>query len=79
MDTRRVVLVVFIGGVTFSELSALRFVSQAAPVDFIVMATAVASGSQMLEQLGCPAPDAAMGGALVAQMHGSGGAVASLG
>lgn len=63
MDTRRVVLAVFIGGVAFSELSALRFVSQAAPVDFIVMATAVASGSQMLEQLGCPAPDAAMGGA----------------
>lgn len=64
-DARRVVLVVFVGGVTFSELSALRFVSQAAPVDFVVMATAIASGRQMLEHLGCPAPDAAIGGALV--------------
>lgn len=52
-DKRRTVLVVFIGGVTYAEVSALRFLSQKGLVnaDFVVATTKVVNGSSLLRTL----------------------------
>jgi len=53
-DGRRLlVLVVFIGGVTFAEISALRFLSaqEGMTYDLIVGTTKIINGSTMLETL----------------------------
>ncbi len=48
---RRVVLVMFIGGVTFAEIGALRFLSTRPEVrsDFVIATTKLMNGSSMLE------------------------------
>lgn len=50
---RRVVMVVFIGGVTSAEVSALRFLSRKNLVDcdFLIATTSVVNGSTLLEEL----------------------------
>ncbi|XP_078427603.1 sec1/munc18-like (SM) proteins superfamily [Wolffia australiana] len=50
---RSLVLVVFIGGVTFGEISALRFLSsqERAGYDFIVLTTKIINGDTLLETL----------------------------
>ncbi|GBG80898.1 hypothetical protein CBR_g31454 [Chara braunii] len=50
---RSLVLVVFIGGVTFAEISALRFLSKQEDMkcDFIVATTKLVNGSSLLETL----------------------------
>lgn len=45
------VLVFFIGGVTFAEISALRFVSSQVNRDIIIGTTKLISGSSMLDTL----------------------------
>lgn len=48
---RRVVLVVFIGGVTFAEINALRFLSNqpGTKCEFVVLTTKVINGTSLLE------------------------------
>ncbi|PRW45043.1 vacuolar -sorting-associated 33-like protein [Chlorella sorokiniana] len=55
---RRKVLVMFIGGVTYAEVSALRFLSQKGlcNCDFIVASTAVCTGSSLLGSLVAEGP-----------------------
>lgn len=48
---RQVVLVAFLGGVTFLELAALRYITKTEPVDIIVLSTHVTNGTQVLEML----------------------------
>uniref|UniRef100_A0A3P9J7G3 VPS33B late endosome and lysosome associated n=1 Tax=Oryzias latipes TaxID=8090 RepID=A0A3P9J7G3_ORYLA len=50
-DAQRLVLVVFLGGCTFSEISALRFLGRAKGYKFIVVTTAVTNSSRLLEAL----------------------------
>jgi len=48
---RRVVLVVVIGGITFAEINAIRFLSGRPEVncDFVVATTKLVSGASLLE------------------------------
>jgi hypothetical protein len=46
---QRTVLVVFIGGVTFAELAALRFLGRQRHVTFVALTTKVITGSSLLE------------------------------
>ncbi|XP_020555938.1 vacuolar protein sorting-associated protein 33B isoform X2 [Oryzias latipes] len=50
-DAQRLVLVLFLGGCTFSEISALRFLGRAKGYKFIVVTTAVTNSSRLLEAL----------------------------
>jgi hypothetical protein len=52
-DRRRTVMVLFIGGVTYAEVSALRFLSQKGLVncDFVVATTKMVTGSSLLAPL----------------------------
>ncbi len=52
-ERRRTVLVVFIGGVTFAEISALRFMSSQGGLDcnFVIMATKLVNGSTLVRSL----------------------------
>ncbi|KAF6714382.1 Vacuolar protein sorting-associated protein 33B [Oryzias melastigma] len=50
-DAQRLVLVMFLGGCTFSEISALRFLGRAKGYKFIVVTTAVTNSSRLLEAL----------------------------
>ena len=49
---RRVVVVMFIGGVTFAEISALRFLSTQPEMnaDFLITTTKVVNGSSFVAQ-----------------------------
>ena len=67
--TRRVVLVVFLGGVTFAEIAALRFLSSRSDIDFVVAATELISGDGLIESI--VPPHAA--GALAGASHGGRG------
>jgi Sec1 family len=58
MANRKVVLVVFIGGVTPTEMSCLRFIAERAPIDFVVLATSVTNGSRLLQQVMGPGTEA---------------------
>jgi len=57
-STRKVVLVVFVGGVTYIEISSLRFLSEKHPVDFLILTTSIISGSTFLESLSSKIPNA---------------------
>ena len=48
---RKVVLVMFLGGVTFAEIAALRFISRRPEVNcaFLVMTTKLINGSSLLD------------------------------
>ncbi|XP_068617048.1 vacuolar protein sorting-associated protein 33B [Brachionichthys hirsutus] len=48
-DAQRTVLLVFLGGCTFSEISALRFLGREKGYTFIVVTTAVTNSSRLLE------------------------------
>ena len=45
---RKVVLVVYVGGVSHIELSALRFLSERLPFDFLVLTTGVINGNELV-------------------------------
>ena len=53
IDRRPFVVVVFIGGITFAEISAMRYLSakELVPVDFLIATTMVINGSTMLAPL----------------------------
>ncbi|XP_005989821.1 vacuolar protein sorting-associated protein 33B isoform X2 [Latimeria chalumnae] len=50
-DSRRLILVVFLGGCTFSEISALRFLGKEKGYKFIIVTTAITNSSRMLEAM----------------------------
>nr|XP_057933001.1 vacuolar protein sorting-associated protein 33B [Doryrhamphus excisus] len=50
-EAQRVILVVFLGGCTFSEISALRFLGRERGYTFIVVTTAITNSSRLLEAL----------------------------
>ncbi|XP_061831020.1 vacuolar protein sorting-associated protein 33B isoform X1 [Nerophis lumbriciformis] len=50
-EAQRVILVMFLGGCTFSEISALRFLGKERGYRFIVVTTAITNSSRMLEAL----------------------------
>ncbi|KAF3833041.1 hypothetical protein F7725_026706 [Dissostichus mawsoni] len=50
-DAQRIVLVMFLGGCTFSEISALRFLGRERGFRFIVVTTAITNSSRILESL----------------------------
>ncbi|KAJ6662827.1 hypothetical protein lerEdw1_011031 [Lerista edwardsae] len=50
-DSQRVVLVVFLGGCTFSEISALRFLGKERGITFIFLTTAITNSARLLESM----------------------------
>ncbi|CAJ1049888.1 vacuolar protein sorting-associated protein 33B [Xyrichtys novacula] len=50
-DAQRIILVMFLGGCTFSEISALRFLGREKGYKFIVVTTAITSSSRLIEAL----------------------------
>ncbi|MEQ2303184.1 Vacuolar protein sorting-associated protein 33B [Ameca splendens] len=50
-DAQRIILVMFLGGCTFSEISALRFLGKERGYTFIVVTTAITNSSRLLEAL----------------------------
>ncbi|XP_035769611.1 vacuolar protein sorting-associated protein 33B [Neolamprologus brichardi] len=50
-DTQRIILVMFLGGCTYSEISALRFLGREKGYKFIVVTTAITNSSRLLEAL----------------------------
>ncbi|XP_068166921.1 vacuolar protein sorting-associated protein 33B isoform X2 [Antennarius striatus] len=50
-DAQRIVVLMFLGGCTFSEISALRFLGREKGYKFIVVTTAVTNSSRLLEAL----------------------------
>ncbi|XP_053128403.1 vacuolar protein sorting-associated protein 33B [Hemicordylus capensis] len=50
-DSQRVVLAVFLGGCTFSEISALRFLGKERGIRFIFLTTAITSSARLLESM----------------------------
>uniref|UniRef100_A0A3Q3ATI2 VPS33B late endosome and lysosome associated n=1 Tax=Kryptolebias marmoratus TaxID=37003 RepID=A0A3Q3ATI2_KRYMA len=50
-DADRIILVMFLGGCTFSEISALRFLGKEKGCKFIVVTTAITNSSRLLEAL----------------------------
>ncbi|XP_019723134.1 vacuolar protein sorting-associated protein 33B [Hippocampus comes] len=50
-EAQRIVVVMFLGGCTYSEISALRFLGRERGYKFIVVTTAITSSSRLLETL----------------------------
>ncbi|XP_031704570.1 vacuolar protein sorting-associated protein 33B [Anarrhichthys ocellatus] len=50
-DAQRIILVMFLGGCTFSEISALRFLGRERGCKFIVVTTAITNSSRLIESL----------------------------
>ncbi|XP_077450946.1 vacuolar protein sorting-associated protein 33B isoform X1 [Stigmatopora argus] len=50
-EDQRIVIVMFLGGCTYSEISALRFLGREKGYKFIVVTTAITSSSRLLEAL----------------------------
>ncbi|XP_048886565.1 vacuolar protein sorting-associated protein 33B [Brienomyrus brachyistius] len=50
-DSRRIILVMFLGGCSYSEISALRFLGKEKGYKFIVVTTAVINGARLLEAM----------------------------
>lgn len=50
-DAQRIILVMFLGGCTFSEISALRFLGREKGYKFIVVTTAITNSSRLIEAL----------------------------
>uniref|UniRef100_A0A3B1JAS9 VPS33B late endosome and lysosome associated n=1 Tax=Astyanax mexicanus TaxID=7994 RepID=A0A3B1JAS9_ASTMX len=50
-DSQRIVLVMFLGGCTYSEISALRFLGRERGYKFIVVTTAITNSGRLLEAL----------------------------
>uniref|UniRef100_A0A8D0E954 VPS33B late endosome and lysosome associated n=1 Tax=Salvator merianae TaxID=96440 RepID=A0A8D0E954_SALMN len=49
LDAQRIVLVVFLGGCTFSEISALRFLGREKGLRFVFLTTALTNSARLLE------------------------------
>ncbi|XP_070986297.1 vacuolar protein sorting-associated protein 33B [Oncorhynchus clarkii lewisi] len=50
-DSQRIILVMFLGGCTFSEISALRFLGREKGLKFIVVTTAITNSARLLESM----------------------------
>lgn len=50
-DAQRIIIVMFLGGCTFSEIAALRFLGKERGYKFIVVTTAITNSSRLLEAL----------------------------
>ncbi|XP_073715339.1 vacuolar protein sorting-associated protein 33B isoform X2 [Misgurnus anguillicaudatus] len=50
-DAQRIILVMFLGGCTYSEISALRFLGKERGCRFIVVTTAITNSARLLEAL----------------------------
>uniref|UniRef100_A0A3Q4BM91 VPS33B late endosome and lysosome associated n=1 Tax=Mola mola TaxID=94237 RepID=A0A3Q4BM91_MOLML len=50
-DGQRIILVMFLGGCTFSEISALRFLGRERGYKFIIVTTAITNSSRLMEAL----------------------------
>ncbi|XP_063781909.1 vacuolar protein sorting-associated protein 33B isoform X1 [Pseudophryne corroboree] len=50
-ESQRTVLVVFLGGCTFSEISALRFLGKEIGYKFIILTTSITNSARMLESM----------------------------
>ncbi|XP_069840348.1 vacuolar protein sorting-associated protein 33B [Dendropsophus ebraccatus] len=50
-DSHRTVVVVFLGGCTFSEISALRFLGKELGYKFVFLTTAITNGARILESM----------------------------
>ncbi|XP_036837048.1 vacuolar protein sorting-associated protein 33B isoform X2 [Oncorhynchus mykiss] len=50
-DSQRIILVMFLGGCTFSEISALRFLGREKGIKFIVVTTAITNSARLLESM----------------------------
>uniref|UniRef100_A0A8C5BGI0 VPS33B late endosome and lysosome associated n=1 Tax=Gadus morhua TaxID=8049 RepID=A0A8C5BGI0_GADMO len=50
-DTQRTILVMFLGGCTFSEISALRFLGKEKGYKFIIVTTAITNSARLIEAL----------------------------
>ncbi|XP_026992938.2 vacuolar protein sorting-associated protein 33B [Tachysurus fulvidraco] len=50
-DPQRIILVMFLGGCTFSEISALRFIGREKGYKFIVVTTAITNSGRLLEAM----------------------------
>ncbi|XP_061451697.1 vacuolar protein sorting-associated protein 33B [Rhineura floridana] len=50
-DSQRIILVVFLGGCTFSEISALRFLGRERGIRFLFLTTAITNSSRLLESM----------------------------
>ncbi|XP_038164403.1 vacuolar protein sorting-associated protein 33B isoform X1 [Cyprinodon tularosa] len=50
-DSQRIILVMFLGGCTFSEISALRFLGKEKGYKFIIVTTAITNSSRLLEAM----------------------------
>ncbi|KAM3925558.1 vacuolar protein sorting-associated protein 33B isoform 2-T2 [Leptodactylus fuscus] len=50
-DSHRTIIVVFLGGCTFSEISALRFLGKEIGYRFVFLTTAITNGARILESM----------------------------
>lgn len=50
-DAQRIILVMFLGGCTYSEIAALRFLGKEKGLKFIIVTTAITNSGRMLEAL----------------------------
>ncbi|XP_056428000.1 vacuolar protein sorting-associated protein 33B [Hyla sarda] len=50
-DSHRTIVVVFLGGCTFSEISALRFLGKELGYRFVFLTTAITNGARLLESM----------------------------
>ncbi|XP_030044907.1 vacuolar protein sorting-associated protein 33B-like [Microcaecilia unicolor] len=50
-DSQRLILAVFLGGCTFSEISALRFLGKSKGYRFIFLVTAITNSARLLEAM----------------------------
>ncbi|XP_070758919.1 vacuolar protein sorting-associated protein 33B [Enoplosus armatus] len=50
-DAQRIILVMFLGGCTFSEISALRFLGRERGYKFIVVTTSITNSSRLIEAM----------------------------
>ncbi|XP_077173964.1 vacuolar protein sorting-associated protein 33B [Paroedura picta] len=50
-DSQRIVLAVFLGGCTFSEISALRFLGKERGLRFVFLTTAITNSARLLESM----------------------------
>ncbi|XP_077775251.1 vacuolar protein sorting-associated protein 33B isoform X2 [Podarcis muralis] len=50
-DSQRIVLAIFLGGCTFSEISALRFLGRERGIRFIFLTTAITNSARLLESM----------------------------
>ncbi|PIO41108.1 hypothetical protein AB205_0093200 [Aquarana catesbeiana] len=50
-ESQRIILAVFLGGCTFSEISALRFLGKETGYRFVFLTTSITNAARMMESL----------------------------